>query len=178
MDLVRLFKDLTTQWNDEQKCGFCWEYDAPLTDAGVNESVMQTDPDECCPVKVFITNYSFRENKQYNPITTLLTNESIDHTFTASFVTFDRVDTNVYLEQIGHPVSESKWETILNPLRDCICDTNELQKEICELICKRILITQFNATSRINWLDNNYTGWSVTMTLRDYDCSDSECSSS
>lgn len=175
MDLIGIFKKLTEKWNEELKCGFCWIFDAPLTDSGVNESVMQTDPEECCPVKVFITNYSFRENKQYNNITALLTNESIDHTFTASFVAFDRIDTNVYNEQLGHPLSESKWESILRPLQACICDTTTLQNDICELICKRILITQFNAIVRINWLDNNYTGWSVTMTLRDYDCSDNDC---
>ena len=178
MDVVDLFKRLSEKWNEDLKCGFCFEFDAPLTESGVNESVMQSDPEDCCPIKVFVTNYSFRENKTYNRITTLLTNESIDHTFTVSFVAFDRIDTNVYQEQIGHPINESKWETILRPLQECVCDSNELQKEICELICKRILITQWNAITRINWLDNNYTGWSITMTLRDYDCSDNECVSS
>lgn len=175
MNIVKVFKDLTTIWNDEERCGFCWTFDAPLTDSGVNESQMQTDPEDCCPIKVFITNYSFRENKVYSPISTLLTSESIDHTFTITYVNFDRTDTNVYAEQTGHPICESKWESILNPLRDCVCDSNLLQTEICELICKRILITGFNALARINWLDNNYTGWSITMTLRDYDCSDSDC---
>lgn len=175
MNIVDVFKRLSDNWNTELKCGFCWEFDSPLTDSGVNESVMQTDPEDCCPIKVFITNYSFRENNVYNTITTLLINESIDHTFTVSYLAFDRVDTNVYAEQIGHPISESKWETILNPLRDCVCDSKQLQQEICELICKRILITQFNAMTRINWLDNNYTGWSITMTLRDYDCNDNDC---
>jgi hypothetical protein len=83
---------------------------------------------------------------------------------------FDDVGTNVYQEQIGHPVSESKWQTILKPLEDCVCPENIL--EFCELINKRILITQWNAITRINWLDNNYTGWSINMTLRDYDCTD------
>lgn len=173
MDVVDFFKRQTDKWNTELKCGFCWEFDSPLTEAGVNESVMQTDPDECCPVKVFITNLTERKNRTYNQTTKLLTDYTIDYTFTLHALMFDRVDTNVYAEQIGHPISESKWETILKPIQDCICEENVL--EFCELLCKKILITGWNAITRINWLDNNYTGWSITMTLRDYDCSDNEC---
>lgn len=176
MDVVNFFKQQVTKWNDETKCGFCWEFDAPLTDAGVNESVMQTDPDECCPVKVFITNLSERKNRTYNTQSKLLTDYTIDYTFTLHALVFDEVGTNVYQEQLGHPVSESKWETILKPIEDCVCPEEIL--EFCDLICKKILITQWNAITRINWLDNNYTGWSITMTLRDYDCTDSDCSSS
>lgn len=170
MNVVDFFKQQVERWNDDMACGFCWEFDAPLTDSGVNESVMQTDAEECCPVKAFITNYTFRHNRTYNPTTTMLTNDSIDHTLTLHILAFDRVDTNVYQEQIGHPVSEGKWETILNPLRQCVCEESLL--EFCEIINKRILITAWNAVARINWLDNNYTGWSITMTLRDYDCTD------
>lgn len=176
MDVIDFFKQQTTKWNNETKCGFCWEFDAPLTDAGVNESVMQTDPDECCPVKVFITNLSERKNRTYNPQSKLLTDYTIDYTFTLHALYFDRVDTNVYQEQLGHPVTESKWVEILRPIQECVCPEEIL--EFCDLICKKILITSWNAVPRINWLDNNYTGWSITMTLRDYDCTDSACDNS
>lgn len=175
MDVIGFFKQQVDKWNEDEKCGFCWEFDAPLTDSGVNESVMQTDPDECCPVKVFVTNLSKRDNRTYDNRSTLLTDFNIDYTFTLHVLKFDELGTNVYAEQIGHPVSESKWVTILKPLQDCVCEENIL--EFCELICKKIKIINWNATTRINWLDNNYTGWSITMTLRDYDCTDSDCDS-
>lgn len=175
MDVVSFFKQQFDKWNAEEKCGFCWEFDAPLTDSGVNESQMQTDPDECCPVKGFITNLSERKNRIYNNTTGLLQDKdyTTDYTFTLHVLAFDRVDTNVYAEQLGHPISESKWETILRPLQECVCEENIL--EFCELICKDIKIINWNAITRINWLDNNYTGWSITMTLRDYDCTDNNC---
>ena len=102
--------------------GFCFEFDAPLTDSGINESQMQTDPDDCCPVKVFITNLSERKNRLYNNTTNLLQNYTIDYTFTLHVLAFDRIDTNVFAEQLGHPISESKWETILRPLQECVCE--------------------------------------------------------
>lgn len=170
MNVVDFFRRQTEKWNEENKCGFCWEFDAPLTDAGVNESVMQTNPDECCPVKVFITNYSERPNRQYHPINRFLTSFSIDYTFTLSVVMFDVLGTNVYQEQIGHPISESKWDAILNRIRECICSSAPF--DFCEILGKDIQIINQTNVSRINWLDNNYTGWSITITLRDYDCSD------
>ena len=173
MNVVDFFKRQVTKWDDELKCGFCWEFDAPLTESGVNESVMQTDPDDCCPVKVFITNLSERKNRQYQQTTGLLQRYSTDYTFTLHALMFDRVDTNVYSEQLGHPVSESKWETILSPIQSCICEEEIL--EFCEILCKNIHILAWNAITRINWLDNNYTGWSITITLRDYDCTDNDC---
>lgn len=176
MDVVGFFKQQVEAWDDEQKCGFCWEFDAPLTESGVNESIMQTDPEDCCPVKVFITNLSTRKNRSYNTTTGFLNSYSVDYTFTLHALKFDRIDTNVYQEQLGHPVSESKWETILKPIQSCLCEENVLS--FCDLICKKIDITAWNEVVRINWLDNNYTGWSITMTLRDYDCSDNNCGNS
>ena len=173
MNVVDFFKKQTEKWNDDNKCGFCFEFDAPLTDSGINESQMQTDLDDCCPVKVFITNLSERKNRLYNNTTNLLQNYTIDYTFTLHVLAFDRIDTNVFAEQLGHPISESKWETILRPLQECVCEEGIL--EFCDLICKDIKIINWNAITRINWLDNNYTGWSITMTLRDYDCTDNNC---
>ncbi len=174
MNVVKFFHDLADKWNDEQKCGFCWEFDAPLTDSGVNESQLRLD-DDCCPVKLFITNLSVRKNRVYNQVTKLLTDYSADYTFTLHALVADRIDTNVYAEQIGHPIDESKWETILHPIEQCLCEEEVL--EFCELICKQIQIIAWNAVTRINWLDNNYTGWSITITLRDYDCNDDNCDS-
>ena len=176
MNVVDFFKQLTEKWNTQEKCGFCWEFDAPLTDSGVNESQMQTDPEDCCPVKLFITNLSERKNYTYSPITALQTSNFIDYTFTLHALVFDRIDTNVYAEQLGHPISESKWETILRPLQECLCEEDVL--EFCEIICKEIQIIGWNAITRINWLDNNYTGWSITITLRDYDCISNNCDNS
>lgn len=172
MDVVDFFKRQTQQWNEDLKCGFCWEFDAPLTESGINESQMQTDPDECCPVKVFVTNLSERKNRTYNSRTGLLQSFTTDYNLTLHLLKFDRIDTNVYSEQLGHPIEESKWVEILRPLQVCVCEEEILK--FCDLICKKIEIINWNAITRINWL-HNYTGWSITMTLRDYDCIDNNC---
>lgn len=171
MDVVNFFKEQVSLWDEEEKCGFCFEFDAPLTDSGVNESQMQTNPDECCPVKVFLTNLRERKNRTYSTSTGLLTDYTIDYSFTLYLLKLDRVDTNVYAEQLGHPICESKWSTILRPLQECICEETIL--EFCKIIGKRIDITAWDASTKINWLDNNYTGWAINITLRDYDCTDS-----
>ena len=170
MDIVNFFKRQTDLWNEDNKCGFCWSFGAPLTESGVNETVIDKNCNDCCLVNLFITNLSERKNRNYNNTTKLLIDYTIDYTFTLHVLALDRTDTNVYNEQIGYPVCESKWSNILRPLQKCVCEEEVLK--LCEILDKKILITNWNAITRINWLDNNYTGWSITMTFRDYDCTD------
>lgn len=160
MNVVKFFKMQVEEWNEIEKCGFCWEYDAPLTNSGVNES----DTENPCCVKVMVANLEIGQNREYNPTTGFLRNFTQDHTFDLHILHPDVIGTNVYSEKLGHPLEESKHEKIIEPLRKCITPENIL--EFCKFLGFQAKITAWRAFVRINWLDGNYTGWTIRMTIR------------
>lgn len=158
IDIVDFFKQQVELWNTENKCGFCWEFEAPLRESDVNESEKKNE--ECC-VRVFLTNLSIRENRQYDRESTYIMRHGRDYSFDLHVVMYDRIDINVYQEQ-AYPLTVSKWVTILKPIRECLqC------LDFCEILGRQMWVVNENWTTKIDWLDNNYTGWTVNMTLRD-----------
>ncbi len=116
MNLAEFFRQQIKKWNNENKCGFCWEYDFPLRESDANESRME---DDVCCLKVMITDLSVRDNKTYDPVTGLLTEFNEDYTFTLHVLQQDVLDTDVYKEQL-QPINKSKWENILYPIKLCL----------------------------------------------------------
>jgi len=162
MNVVEFFRQQVNKWNIENKCGYCWEFDAPLRDSDANESLIKTN--ECC-VRVMITNYSFRKNRTFHPVNGLVTDYNLEYTFTLNVVIPSIIDRNVYNEQ-EHPISESKWATILEPLQGCLDTENPY--DFCEILGRDdVTIISENWIQRLDWLDNNYDGWAITMTLKD-----------
>lgn len=159
LNLGEFFRQQIIKWNKDDKCGFCWEFDLPLRESDANESLIKTE--ECC-VRVMITDLVIQENKTTNSAG-LVTAYSEDYQFILNVVIPSEIDKNVYHEQI-HPISESKWETILNPLKECL--SGDRLFDFCDILGRDIIITNRRWTSRIDWLDNNYDGWSIAMTLR------------
>lgn len=160
MDLLKLLQTQVSIWNAEQKCGFCWSFGAPLTDSSLNKKQLE----DCC-LQVFVTNLTKRKNRTYNEETSYLNDYSVDYNFDLHILYPDRVDINTYNEQLGHPIDESKWATILHPIDECFCA--EKFVDFCKLIGKNLRITNQSSRVRINWLDNNYTGWTYSLSIRD-----------
>lgn len=163
MNVVDFFKVQTQYWDSIQKCGFCWKFGAPLRESDLNEKELTT-PEECC-IQVDITNLTIRPVRTYDVITTFVTQYFEEYSFDLNILLPSVVDTNVYNEQPEHPISQSKWETILKPIYECL---NGLEPfDFCDLLGRNIQIVAMNWISRIDYLDNNYTGWTIRLTLRD-----------
>lgn len=164
MNVVKFFRNQTRLWNSENKCGFCWSFGAPLNTSGANKQKVGQDDPACC-IMVLITDYRIRQQRTINPQTGLLSNLQQDHIATVEFLLPSDIGQNTYNETPGHALSESKWNEILFPLQECI--TPESVLEFCKLLKTTIQITTWDALVRNNYLSANYTGWAVTMTLRD-----------
>jgi len=160
MNIITFFKQQVQKWNDENKCGFCWHFEAPLRLSDLNESVQKTT--DCC-VRVFLTDYSYSVTPQYSPTFGRVTGTPTKrHTFTIYYLLNDRIDINVYLEQQGYPLSESKWKKIIEPLLDC-----NLSLDICDIFGNILEWSIARADIVIDFQDQNYTGLKVIYNINE-----------
>jgi len=163
MDIVDFWSKQVALWQTENKCGLCWEFGAPLVNSAINKQKLN---DSCC-VQVMLTNIRFRKTENRNATSQLVTEKICTWTVTVHAVIQSEIDTNNYNEIKEHPVSESKWNTIYNPLLDCLsCDSI---LDYCRVLGYDVIVNQVSDFELVhNYLDNNYSGWRVnyTFTLR------------
>ncbi|MGL5235236.1 MAG: hypothetical protein ACRC8Z_10875, partial [Empedobacter falsenii] len=117
MNIIKFFEDVTGLWNTENKCGKCWSFSAPLSESGLN-ATQATDDDKCC-VYLFVTYY--KTSAGYRTAQNGLKNrEWCDHIFTLFVVKQSEIDLNIYNEQPFHPIEDSIWKTVIEPLQNCL----------------------------------------------------------
>lgn len=160
---IEAIEQMVEAWAYESRCGYCWQFSAPLRFDDLNEYQVRDEDSKCC-ILVAVTDYSFECIQNFNRQTGFKGLGAITHDFQLHFITHDRLDRNVYDEIKGHPDIESKWHSILQPLQECIgCDPFDW----CLQIGKNIEVSRWRASTRIDWLDSNYTGWSISVQLRE-----------
>lgn len=155
--IVEAFEKLIANYNENNRCGFCWEFEAPLRISDMNESVKKTEPDDCC-VRVFLTNLRFN-NSNEKPKISRSPIKRIVEVATVYVLKYDDVGLNTYSEMDGHPLSESKWKTILKPLYDCL-----MCLDFCE-VEPALQIESISGATEIDILADNYTGWRLDVTI-------------
>lgn len=155
IDFVDFFEKQIAIWNDEELCDSCWKFEFSERLSEINES-NQTD-DDCC-IMVFLTDYRPSKIRNYNTDSQYKMSERIRYTFSLYFLQHDRIDINVHKEIKGHPVEESKWNTILKPIIECVGDF-----DFCELIGKPVQYLRDEWNPVLDFQDNNYSGWRVQL---------------
>lgn len=160
IDIVNFWKQQTDIWNEENKCGLCWQFSAPLVNSQIN--IVQT---ESCCVNVFLTDIKFREIKQRNATTGLVTNKTCVWTFSLWCLVQTDLGINNYNEIKNYPIEQSKWDTIFKPLIDCLGCDNIL--DTCEILGVTNVNVDMNTDATLihNYLDNNYNGWKINYTF-------------
>ena len=140
MDIVKFFSDQVSKWNDDNKCGFCWEFGAPLT------------------------RVARQRGATYHQTTNLLTSTYCDYSFNLHVVRKGDLGTNNYNEISGHPIEESRWNEIYNPIAECL-DCN-LQLDFCEFLGIQANQIAWSEEMERAYTDNNYYGWKITAKFR------------
>ncbi len=160
MDIVNFWKRQIDLWNDENKCGFCWNFHAPL----VNSQINIVNSENCC-VSVFLTDLKFREVTQRNEKTGFVSSKKCVWTFSLYALIKSPVGINNYNEIINHPIEESKWENIFKPLINCLGCNNLLS--YCDILELQNVLVDMNGDATLvhNYLDENYNGWKVNYTF-------------
>jgi len=158
-DLVKFWQDQINKWNEDEKCGLCFEFSAPL----VNSQINATESETCC-VNIFMTDVKFREDKVINSITQLQQSSKCIWNFTLYAVIQKDLGINNYNEQKEYPVTESKWNTVFYPIIQCLGCDNIL--DYCEILGYKIEVRQNgDATLVHNYLDSNWNGWKINYSF-------------
>jgi len=160
MDIVNFWKEQVNIWNEQNKCGLCWEFSAPL----VNSQINTVQKDTPCCVQVFITDITFNETLVRNSTTGLTTSKTCVDRFTLWVLIESPLGVNNYNEIKGHPIDESKWSEIYLPLKECLGCENIL--DTCEILNQtNVNVDLINATLVHNYLDQSYSGWKINYTF-------------
>ncbi len=159
---IEFFKEQVKIWNENQYCGNCWDFGAPLSESGF-EKYQLKEGKECC-YQLIITDYSVDESNEYNTAS-FARRKTCNHRFTMYIVKASSIDINTYNEIEDHPINESKWETILKPLFECFsCDA---MIDYCAIVGYPVLIPQWRVEKVINKHSNNYDGIKITGVFRE-----------
>lgn len=160
--IIDYFKALTEHYNSINKCGFCWEYGAPLSESAMNNQ--QAIEDRQCCLNVFVTDYQVSSYYQMNNTTGLPNYAACDHRFTLFVVQQrDDIGQNVFNEIPGHDITSSLWQELYSPILECLgCDRNLYECELgydFEVMAWDMIIVKFKD-------DRNLTGWKITGRFR------------
>lgn len=162
MNPITFFEKQVEKWNEDQKCGFCFQFSAPLKESAINIQQIREN-DNCC-VQVMLTDLRLSVQKQYDSKSFIIQDDCI-YSFNLFVLKPSSLGVNNYNEINGHSVMESKWKTILEPLLECFgCDAI---LDLCEIWNYPIQVTNWGqAEVLINYQDMNYDGWKIPITFR------------
>ena len=165
MDIVNFWQQQTDKWNDETKCGFCWEFSAPLIESSVN--LVQPDEDkECCVKVMFLQDKqpAFSTANSYNNETNLLTSQTCATNFQLLVLLNSNLGVNNYNEIKGHSTEDSNWSAILQRLQECLsCDAN---LAFCEILGSAYRLTTWSGQQVINYSDSIYCGYRINVSFQ------------
>ncbi len=160
--IIDFFKALTAKYNGEQKCGFCWEFGAPLSESALNNQ--QAEEGKQCCINLFITDYKVSSIYGTNQTTGLTTTEDCDHRFTL-YVVQQREDIgqNTFNEILGHEITSSLWAEVYDPILKCLGCEKHLYE--CDLGFDFRVVGWDMETVKFKE-DRNFTGWKITGRFR------------
>ena len=168
MNIAQFFTEQARIWTDELHCGFCWRFDLPLRESDAEEHKLGAaifDEQNCDCVTMLLTDLSIQEVKSYvNGDPTRLNDYYENYSFTLNVVIPDIIGRQTYQENEIYPIGQSKWDLILQPLKACLA--GDAPFNFCDIYGREVPITTSNWTARLDWLSNNYTGWSISIVLR------------
>lgn len=166
MNFIDFFQRQIDKYNEDEKCGFCWFFSAPLIESAVNIQQLREDS-KCCVQVMFLQDKqaAFSTSTTYDEKTTFIKDVFCTENFRLLFlIPFpNALGTNNYSEIEGHPIEESKSEKLME-LKDCI--SCGFQLDFCELIGTTWQVMKWEGYQRINYQNNNYLGYEVNVTLK------------
>lgn len=163
MNPIDFFEAQVERYNEENKCGLCWNFAAPLFESAIN--IQDIPEDKKCCIQLFLINLRESTINTYDPNTNFITRKTCDYSFVLYVLIQSNMGLNNYTEKQGYSVQQSKWETIYKPLMDCMgCDA---QLEFCEITGYPIQVTNWQMDMVNNYLDQQYAGYRITATFRE-----------
>lgn len=163
MDIVKLWQDIANNYNTNLKCGFCWNFGAPLTESAINAQ-QNTNTNKCC-VNLFLTDIGFESGfeEDFNKASV---NKYCDYYFNIWVLLPTNLGVNNYNEIPNHEISQSNWATIYKPLFDCLgCD---FDGQFCLNLGYPVSIKKWRMSQVVKYQDANYSGYKIQAIFRVY----------
>lgn len=159
IDIVEIWSKTVKKFNDDNKCGFCWEFHAPLTNDKAN---WQQFENPCC-VQVMLTDVSISDKPVYhNDFRTA--DSKCRYKFTLRILLSGKMGTNSFNEIPDHPIDKSLWRSIYFPLLDCLGCEGFLK--LCEFDYRlRPKIIGWDRTLEHNYTDENLYGLKINAII-------------
>lgn len=165
MNIVDFWDKQITKWNEETKCGLCWEFSAPLIESSVN-IVQPEEGKECC-VKVMLLQDkqpAFATTNTFNTVTGLLNSQTCTQNFQLLVLMDSRLGVNNYNEVKGHSTEQSNWVRKMHPLQECLsCDAN---LDFCDILGTSYRITNWSAFQVLNYNDSVFCGYRLNVSFQ------------
>lgn len=153
--ITDFLQNTISNFNAEEKCGFCWEFYAPLTEIDLN--IAKTG---CC-VNVFLVREKGVDfDTQIQNFNGASARQSEREHFDLYFLIKSKEGINNYNEIPGHPISESREKEIFEPLRNCITYS------IFDEICKEFFIFSWSGKYIYDFQDEQYYGLRISITTQ------------
>lgn len=165
MNIVQFWQQQVADWNTEIKCGLCWAFYAPLIESEVGKVQPETNK-ECC-VQVHLLRDkgpAFNTQNQYDLNTGLLNGVTENISFQLLVLLPSTMGTNSFNEIQGHPESESKWNTNLYRIEECL--RTDAHLAFCEIIGRKYRVTTWQGTQVINYGDEAMDGYRITVNFQ------------
>lgn len=161
MNIAHIINDIANNLD----CGLCWK---PFFGGREDYLNLAKSNGECCAIigaidvrsrHVFTNSVagSYKNYSEYN-LKLFAGHES-------------RIDIQFYNEVDPDKIDESKWEKYLFPIKCCIDEVPKLfcVAHNCSGVLGSVEVTKFDYRMVLNFLDNNYDGWEIDITIRHYD---------
>lgn len=161
MNVAQFFKEIVEKYNEQQKCGFCWNFKHVKGESGMN-TIRLTEDNKCC-VQLILTYQQKSHSERFNFTTTGTTETYCDNIFTIYAVRTANLGTNFGNEIPNHDYTESISSEIIEPLFDCLTCDNII--DLCDFNVVSG-ITQWRAEEVLFLGDHNFSGIKINGAFR------------
>lgn len=155
-------------WNNQNKCGFNWEFSSPLFTNKIN-TVQVENTDAVQVMLIWQGQLLYEGGLSYNQFGLVTSTNTSSDNFELYFLLPSYIDENNYNEIKGHPVDESR-SIQLERLLSCLRGDGSVSGamlDLCNQFDGKYKLTRWNVFAvNENFLDNNYIGFRVQISLQ------------
>lgn len=168
MNIINVLNTEVAKWNDEARCGRCWEF-VPGGRQDYFNNIKLRDDNECC---IYVGVVSIRQVSGLITQGEFVTKRYCDWSVRIIAGIPSRLDIQFFNESDSYPVEESKWEKYIRPIFECFGGCC-VEMDLCDIHnCSGDVTTvepiRWESEMVMNFNDYNLDGVIVNATFREW----------
>ncbi len=164
-DVIDYLHKLIDRFNEEQNCGKCWVFTAPLDNATGN--TYQIREENCDCVHFIVYRQRITETPTFGSVFHAIRNNVIRHTITFHVGVIAKFSENNWDEIKGYDIEDGRYKKYLLPIQKCLTTNNF--NDFCRILGYPMRITSLNLETIANpkIYDENFVGYSGSITFEE-----------